>query len=117
MRLSKFLLAAAVLAVACGGCISWSAPVQPPRGLLVTVYRAPMGTDFERTPVGGKTGTASSLYFAVPITGLPLSFAWDDASIQAAAQQGGISQVHYADYEITEVLGIFGRFTTIVHGQ
>ena len=98
------------------GCIAWEAPVQPPRGGLITIYSAPLSIEGCHIPVGGKEGTASTMYFRdILITGL--GFAWDDASIEEAARNGGISKIYYADYEITEILGMFGKLTTKVHGE
>lgn len=48
-------------------------------------------------------------------TGLDVAF--DDASIQKAAKNGGLSKIYYADYEAKSVLGVFGMFTTKVYGE
>jgi len=89
--------------------------VQPPPGVLYSHFRAPLSTDYKDTVAAGKTGEASTLYFWEPILGT--SWAWRDASIQTAASKAGITKVAYADYEAFAVLGIFGKFRVIVHGQ
>jgi hypothetical protein len=43
--------------------------------------------------------------------------AWGDASIQTAAKNGGITKIKYVDYEVNNVLGIFGKYQTIVYGD
>ncbi len=118
MKATRPLILAAMAVAFSSGCasVNWSAPVQPPRGLLYTHYRAPLTAEIAGVPTGGKTGTASTLYVRdILVTGQGL--AWDDASIEKAAREAGIKTVHYADYEILEVLGIFGEFTVRVHGE
>lgn len=100
----------------CGGGVLWRVPVNPPRGLLFTTYKAPLTAEMDRTPAEGRVGTASTLYVRDPIfTGIDL--AWQDASINAAAQEAGISEIYYADFEVLQILGVFGRFTTRVYGE
>ncbi len=40
-----------------------------------------------------------------------------DASIAAAARNGGITKIHHVDSETFNVLGIYSRYETIVYGQ
>ena len=89
-------------------------PVAPPPGFIYTHYHAPLQTNMERTPASGlKVGKASTTAISVWL----FSFAWDDASIEKAAQNGGITKIHYADYEFMQVLGVYGKFTTTVYGE
>ncbi|MHC4789028.1 MAG: TRL domain-containing protein [Planctomycetota bacterium] len=37
--------------------------------------------------------------------------------MEHAARNGGLTKVHYADYEILEILGIFGQFTVRAYGE
>ena len=100
----------------CGNAFLWRTPVKPPVGVLFTQYSAPMTTEPGGVPATGKVGTASTFYVRDPlITGFDV--AWEDASIEAAAEEGGISQVYYADYEVLQVLGVFGEFRTRVYGE
>ncbi len=116
MKATQRLLLACAAAALCWGCTTWRAPVEPPPGLLFTHYRAPLTADVAGVPTGGKTGTASTLYVRDPIiTGMGI--AWADASIEAAAAEGDITKIHYADYEVLSVLGVFGQFTVRVHGE
>ena len=115
------LILVAALTVAmglCAGCKSnmWQGPVKPPQGVLVTSYKFPITTKFQKTPAGGKVSTVSTFYVRDPIfTGL--DFAWDDASIEAATEKGDLTKVYYADGELLTILGIFGKFTVRVHGD
>lgn len=119
MRRARILFTSGILlgSLGCGGGLI-KAPVQPPPGLIFTKTKAPLSTDYSATPAGGKVGTASTIYFSIPIWfGRFLSFAWDDASIARAAAEGGITKVTYADYEFMNILGVVGIYTTIAHGE
>jgi len=110
MRRARLFLPLILLSVLCSGCYVWNAPVQPPGGLFLTQYTAPVTTEFQGTPVGGKHGQAVS----------PLIFpdvAWGDASIQEAARDGQITEIHYVDYDLLEVLGIYAKMTINVYGE
>ena len=57
-----------------------------------------------------KVGKAmSTSYFALIATG--------DASIQAAAKNGGITDIKYVDYNVKNILGFIGEYTTTVYGN
>lgn len=56
-----------------------------------------------------KTGTAE-------VEGIIL-IAKGDGSIEAAAKNGGIKRIHHVDSEEFNVLGIYSKRTTIVHGE
>lgn len=91
-------------------CSYYRAPVMPPMGLLYADIKAPMDIDVDRTELGTKVGRATSK----SILGL---FATDDASIAAAARNGGITEILHVDYEFKNVLMIFQEFTTVVYGN
>jgi len=40
-----------------------------------------------------------------------------DASIEAAAKNGGITEIKYVDYNVKNILGVIGEYTTIVYGD
>lgn len=61
-------------------------------------------------PVGTKVGTSSS----IGVLGL---VAVGDASIQAAANNAGITKVSHVDVQRTSVLGLFAQYKTIVYGE
>ena len=88
----------------------------PPMGGIVTQVKAPLTTDLEGIEIKDTSGSVSSLYFHDFIfTGL--SFAWDDCSIEKAAQAGNLKSVEYADYESFSILGFFGKTTVTAYGD
>jgi hypothetical protein len=114
-RLAAALLAAGV-ALGCAAS-PVGVPVAPPSGLLFSYQSAPLETNFEATPLGSRQGEAQVHFLREPFfTNLPL-VTWGDASIEAAAQEGGIQTVHYVDYEVLSVLGIYVQLTVEVSGD
>jgi len=116
------VVAAAAMALSgCGGGFP-TAPVVPPPGFIFTDYSAPMDIDFSDggTPtraVDTRLGTAESNFFYLPFTYGLISFAWGDASIEAAGLDGKLEKIHYADYEVLNILGIYANFKTNAHGE
>ena len=43
--------------------------------------------------------------------------AWGDASIGAAKAQGGITEVVNMNYEVSNILGIYGQYCLVVEGR
>ncbi|NLW50697.1 MAG: hypothetical protein GXY85_07600 [Candidatus Brocadiaceae bacterium] len=122
MRAWKLIALMAVLTAVTAGCrgavtmSQMACPVLPASGLLFADMCGPLTVDYNGTPVAARSGEASTLYVYDPvITGLDI--AWSDASIAAAAAQGRLSRVHYADYRLFQILGVFGRFTVIAYGE
>ena len=71
----------------------------------------PLSTNFNSTQFGSKEGRANS--YAV----LWL-FAWGDAGTKAAATQGNLKVIRYADSEVKSVLlGLYSRVPTVVYGD
>jgi len=62
------------------------------------------------TKVAASQGTAEAT------CGLGL-FATGDASIQKAAENGGLKTIHHVDCEILSILGLYLKFTTIAYGE
>jgi hypothetical protein len=119
VRIGLFLLCVTALATfGCAGVApSRSAYPQPPVGFVFGRHAAPLEVNFEATPHGSKVGSARTRCFSDPFfTGLPI-VAWGDASIQTAARNAGITTVHYADYEILNVLGIYRELTVRISGD
>ncbi len=99
------------------GCMQIRAPVRLPMGGLFTSHTAPLTVNLHETPaLPIAIGKASTTVVVIPIFGR-WDFAFGDATIDQAAENGGLSTVYYADYKLTSVLGIFGRFETIVYGE
>ena len=60
--------------------------------------------------LGHKVGTSQ----ATSILGIAGT---GDASIDAAAKAGGIKKISHVDYEVSNILGIYAKHTTIVYGE
>jgi hypothetical protein len=56
-----------------------------------------------------KVGTAESTAI--------ICFATGDSSISKAMANGGITKIHHVDCKVFDVLGIYGKYTTIVYGE
>ncbi len=104
---SMAVVALLLCLVVMSGCM---APVVPPVGALFTATKAPIDTDADMTTLGSRTGSSSSMC----VFGL---FAFGDASISAAAEDGNLSTVNHVDYSYLNVLGLYQSFTTIVYGD
>lgn len=103
--------AAAVPAVAAVGLLAgcFSGPVLPPIGFIYQQGHVPVDIAFDETSIGSATGTAES----ISILGL---VAIGDARIETAAQNGNLAVVQQVDAELFNVLGVYQRYTTVVHG-
>ena len=73
--------------------------------------KIPLDDDLDQTELGTKVGRSS-------VTGVAWLFAWGDAGIHAAAQDGGLTVIRHADQEIYVILaGLYAKLTTIVYGD
>lgn len=120
MNLKKLTVVScfAILASVVSGCRanSMMGKFKPPSGLLVTSMKMPLTTEFNETPVKQKKGVASTTYiYDFLLTGL--DFAWEDCSIDKAAANGNLTTVEYADVEVFQVFGIFGKTTVTAYGE
>ena len=43
--------------------------------------------------------------------------AWGDCSIETAKKNGGITKVHHIDFDVNNILGIYGKYTVTVYGE
>lgn len=100
------LVAAVAVSVVLGGC---AVTVGPVTGLAYTNAKYPWsatGSPKEPTRVGRATVRS---FFGAIATG--------DASIQTAAQNGGITEIHHIDYEAQNIAGVVADFTVVVYGN
>jgi hypothetical protein len=95
-------LALLVLLVILAGCASYI-----PVGTLYTGGKMGVQANSGDAPKTGKACMTSVLGLV----------AGGDASIEAAKDAGGIKEVIVIDYEVTNVLGIYGQYCTIVKGR
>ncbi|MBW2281957.1 MAG: TRL-like family protein [Deltaproteobacteria bacterium] len=86
------------------GCMTVYSPAI---GILYTDVQGPIDAG---TTVGKKEGVAC----AESILGL---IARGDASIKAAAKDGGITKIASVDHRTENIIGVIGRFCTIVRGS
>jgi hypothetical protein len=112
MRKLAMALGLCGILVVLSGCVGYLAPVMPPAGLLFSSTGAPISTNFDgSTAVASKQGSASSM----AVLGL---LAFGDCSLDKAARDGNLKQIHYADYKYLNVLlGVYQGFTVTVHGE
>lgn len=109
MRSFGSVVLAALLGVSTG-CAFYSAPVVPPVAGVFSNIEAPLDVDMDPTELGTKVGRSSASNILSLIS-------FGDASIAGAAQRGGIQTIRHADYEYFNILGVYQRFTTVVHGD
>ncbi len=106
--MKKFLMVLLIcffVVPALSGCGAVQAPVS---GLIYTGVQGP--GPVTQAAEYSKTGEAS----CTSILGL---IATGDASVKAAMENGGIKKIHHVDYKSTNILGLFGKFTTVVYGD
>jgi hypothetical protein len=99
--LVSLVLAGAVFAA---GCISTRSDV----GAMVTVTKS-SGQVADGVVKSPKVGRAEARGIVVVALG--------DSSIAAACANGGITKIHYIDYETLNILSVYGRVVTVVYGE
>jgi len=104
MRMIR-LSAALILAASLSSCATALSPVQ---GVWYTSAKGGMGAGADAA--GAKRGKAC----ASSILGL---IATGDASVTAAAKQGGINKVGFVDYSAFSVLGLYAEHCILVSGS
>ena len=119
MAKSQIALVALFVAIlmVVSGCASYKAPFEPPHGILFGSTKAPIQTEMGKggAQVADTYGMSSSYYVREPFFTW-LSFAWDECSVEEAAQEGNLASVSYADCEYFHVLGIFCKMTVKAYG-
>ena len=78
-----------------------------PVGVIFTELKLPIAATSNE---GNKVGRAK----CTSVMGL---VTWGDASIAAAMKDGKISEISHIDWEVKNVLGIFGEYTIVVYGN
>jgi len=94
----------------CALMLSSCALVSTPAGIGGLYTSVKYGGAISGNTIGKKVGTSS----ASNILGLICS---GDASIQAAARNGGIKKISHVDQEASSILGLFGSYKTVVYGD
>lgn len=103
MKKFKFVLAlgAAVMLMGCAMLV--------PMGSVYTSVKLPM------TATGN--GGASSKTGEATCTSVLALVAVGDCSIEAAKKNGGITKVNHVDWDVQNILGIYGTYKVIVSGE
>jgi len=71
----------------------------------------PLDKNFNKTELGSKKGISEAKSFL-------WLFSWGDAGTRAAAENGGIKVIKYADKGYFTILfGLYARITTVVYGD
>jgi hypothetical protein len=104
MKRVSLLVLVLFLAVMLNGCAT---PF--PYGIVYTEIKSPVAAGD-----GGVSYSKVGVSKATSILGL---VATGDASIKAAAAEGGITKIKYVDYEAKNILGFIGNYTTTVYGD
>lgn len=101
------LAIAAVAAAALLGTTGCMSVASPAIGVLYTDVKGPLDAE-------GKIGSKEGKACAESILGL---VARGDASIEAAAKEGGITTITTVSHHTTNMVGVIGKFCTIVRGS
>lgn len=107
MKRVKFLLILLpLIALVLGGCATYI-----PYGVIYVGAKGPVAASCDSTDISSlKVGKAE----AQSVLGL---VATGDASIETAAKNGGISKIKIVDWHVENILGIIGKYTTVVYGE
>lgn len=95
---------AAGLVVLLGGCATTM-----PQGTIFTGVTLPQAATGS-TAGASKIGTAQCMSIMGAV-------AFGNASIEAAAANGGITKIHHVDWEVKNILGVYGRYKCVVYGE
>ncbi len=106
----KLKIFAMTLLLFCMGCVA--------QGRLFTRVVTPYSSDFNCTPVGGKTFRVVEHQLKEPYTGAGVSATWTSRVLAEAARNSGITNIYYADLETFSILnGIYLKKTLIIYGD
>ena len=104
MRVMKVIVGLVLVIGVVSGCAT-----SMPLGVLHTELKLPVAVT-DNSGKAAKVGRAQ----CTSMLGL---VATGDASIDAAKRNGGITKIHYIDWEVKNTLGIMGTYTLVVYGE
>lgn len=99
----KLLVTLSSIAILVNGCASY---LPSAKGFVNTTTGLSANNGVKNT----RTGKACLKSFIGLI-------AYGDASIDAAKTSGGITKIATVDYDVFDILGIYGKYCTIVKGE
>ena len=115
----RWLVALAASVVLFSGCVSVkndNSIVPPPA--LISVVKAPLTMPNGPIPCHGlKCGVASGSFYIYEYIFTDLSVTIWTATLEKAMRDGGISKLHYADYEMLSILGYVTTFKVSAYGE
>lgn len=79
-----------------------------PQGGFYTGVKLPVAAS-DSAGASKKGSSMAHSYLGMVATG--------DASIEAAKKAGGITKVSYVDYQVENILGLYGTYITTVYGE
>ena len=107
--MKKILPALITVVLLCSGLMGCATATMPVSGVMYGNVKAPM------------TGTAAqgeaTLVGRASVRSILGLIASGDASIHTAARNGGITEIHYVDYESQNFFGVLAEFTVVVYGN
>jgi hypothetical protein len=87
----------------------WGCATPYPSGLAYTKLKLPLNVTSNPSD-SPKVGIAEcKSYFGLVAIG--------DASIETAMKNGGITKIHYVDWDVKNILGIIGTYKVTVYGE
>lgn len=111
------LVLCAVMVTQLTGCAGVGSAIYtggaPTSGMVFTNVTAPamnLQAPISANAKSSKVGMAS----AISILGI---VGVGDASIDEAMRNGGITKIHHVDHNVMSILGVFSKWTLIVHGE
>jgi len=105
--MKKLIVSASLIAIA----VFFTGCATPyPVGSLFTELQLPVLATSNSITADTKKGVATcESYLSL--------FAIGDASIEKAAEKGGITQITHVDWHVKNILGIYGVYTVTVYGE
>lgn len=101
------------------GCTTFGgrAPVVAPQGIIFEQTRVPLMHEQNNGELKGslQEGSAETKHIFIPII-MGLSFTWEDESLRTAMNNGGIKELHHADIEHFNILGIYRTQKVYAYG-
>ena len=88
-------------------CVGCATPF--PVGVIITDMTVPY-------PVMGESSKMTKIGTAECISVLAL-VAIGDASLETAMKNGGITKVSHVDWEVRNILGVYGKYKVTVYGE
>ena len=87
----------------------WGCASTVPMGIGYTKLKLPVNVTSNPSD-SPKIGTAEcKSYFGIVAVG--------DASLETAMKNGGITKIHYVDWDVKNILGIIGTYKITVYGE